>query len=86
MKLPIARYKRNVEGFRCPLCNSVIKWTCGIGEGTVGYAYCTKSIEASQTFSKDAIKSKRAFCAWKGKVQRNKDRIMVVECTKEGKD
>ena len=51
---------------RCPLCDSPIRWAC---PGNVGYAYCSKSPDATRAF-RIGEGHLLETCHWKGKVLR----------------
>ena len=61
--------------FRCPKCAAVIQWQCGFGRGERGYAYCSRSIYASQQFKKG---SRRFFCTWKGRSVRKDNNSIEI--------
>ena len=54
--------------FMCPCCGAPINWTCPGGNGTKGYAYCSRSINATQVWRKGYRPP--APCVWKGEVRR----------------
>jgi hypothetical protein len=65
--------------FLCPRCASSIIWTCSLGNN--GYAYCSKSLYATQTIPmhKNCIGSKiKSYCGWKGKVKRKNEKIIII--------
>jgi len=55
--------------FKCPRCGARICWTVHGGQaGSKGYAYCSRSIHATQIWEKS--KGPPNFCIWKGEAER----------------
>ena len=64
--------------FLCPLCSNTIIWTCSLSNK--GYAYCSKSLTATQVIYKDKSKfgtKVKYHCEWKGEVKRHKNQISI---------
>lgn len=65
--------------FICPKCYNVVIWSCSLGDS--GYAYCSKSLCATQTMpmKKSSIGSKiKSYCTWTGKVKRKNKKIIII--------
>ena len=59
-------YKVEGRDYRCPLCYSEIHWSC---HGKSGYAYCSKSANATRAFKRGEF-HKLQFCEWQGYAER----------------
>jgi transcription elongation factor Elf1 len=71
--------KQKSGSFICPVCSSIIIWTCSLGNR--GYAYCSKSLNATQTIpiNKNSIGTKiKAYCDWTGTVRRKNEKIIII--------
>jgi hypothetical protein len=63
----------------CPICFSPIIWSCSLSDK--GYAYCSKSLNATQTIPvhKNSIGSKiKSYCGWTGTVKRKNEKIIII--------
>ena len=72
-------YKQKCGSFLCPKCRSKVIWVCSLGN--VGYAYCTRSLHATQIIpiKNNSVGSKiKSYCTWKGKTKRKNKKIIIV--------
>lgn len=80
MRKPLRTIIRKKSGsFLCPVCTNIIIWTCSLGDS--GYAYCSKSLYATQTIKerKNGIETKsKHHCSWTGKVKRKNEKITIT--------